>query len=330
MQNSHMEIALHGLTLAENGNHRGAADAYRNAYQKNDRYFPSWSLCLLSLYTDIFGGKLCTARTEDIAFLGDIFRDRERNSATCRALAGYTLGLVHQDAANWEKCVKWYRRVLKMELTGRERTRRVADQISWGWASGKVVTTEGDLFDTWLSHANNLLVSVLDGGSSGACRLVWHECNPMDNSSIDPETLGNPQIYTRSLQADVAHRYVIEALRVPGFGCDQCGETMDDCRRHRCSQCKRLWYCSARCQKLHWRLQHRLSCRHPGCFEPRDIVRLHSIQTYPKLNGCLVEVLRPAQVPGRFAVAMIGETVGISVHKDKMTLIIPVAEREDR
>ena len=50
------------------------------------------------------------------------------------------------------------------------------------------------------------------------------------------------------------------------------------------------------------------------------------IEKYHMMNGCLVEVVRPAQAPGRFVVAMIGTDARVSVHATKMLLVVVTAE----
>merc|ERR1712129_66122 len=40
--------------------------------------------------------------------------------------------------------------------------------------------------------------------------------------------------------------------------CNNCGASM--IKLHSCSGCMKLFYCSKKCQKLHWNLDHRLKC----------------------------------------------------------------------
>jgi hypothetical protein len=51
----------------------------------------------------------------------------------------------------------------------------------------------------------------------------------------------------------------------------------------------------------------------------------------PELNGELVVVVGPAPAPaeGRWEVAILGGDRSISLHADKMRLIVPVEERVD-
>ena len=52
---------------------------------------------------------------------------------------------------------------------------------------------------------------------------------------------------------------------------------------------------------------------------------LSGIEKYPMMEGCLVEVVRPAG-PGQFVVAMIGTDARVSVHATKMLLVVVTAE----
>ncbi len=93
-----------------------------------------------------------------------------------------------------------------------------------------------------------------------------------------------------------------------------------------CSTCRRKAYCSAACQHQDWKEGgHKRSCRPLKDFRTDDVVVAEGIES--KLNGQLMLVVGPAS-EGRWQV-MDGSGKSISLHADKLRLVVPAEERED-
>ncbi|KAI3452948.1 hypothetical protein Pfo_009611 [Paulownia fortunei] len=62
---------------------------------------------------------------------------------------------------------------------------------------------------------------------------------------------------------DMAVGSVIPEIHLPHYGIHQCARCFA-LATTRCSQCKSVWYCSGRCQIIHWRQVHKLECQQLG------------------------------------------------------------------
>lgn len=56
---------------------------------------------------------------------------------------------------------------------------------------------------------------------------------------------------------------ITPAVHLPNSGIRQCARCFG-LARTRCSQCKSVWYCSGKCQIVHWRQVHKLECQQLG------------------------------------------------------------------
>ncbi|XP_057777404.1 ubiquitin carboxyl-terminal hydrolase 15 [Salvia miltiorrhiza] len=73
-----------------------------------------------------------------------------------------------------------------------------------------------------------------------------------------------------ALQVDhMAVGGIIPMVHMPNSGIHQCARCFGPAGT-RCSQCKSVWYCSGRCQIVHWRNVHKLECQQLGkdCHRP--------------------------------------------------------------
>ncbi len=96
-----------------------------------------------------------------------------------------------------------------------------------------------------------------------------------------------------------------------------------------CSTCRRKAYCSAACQHQDWKEGgHKRSCRPQKDFRADDVVVAEGIQSKPELNGQLMVVVGSAS-EGRWQVIVDASGKSISLHADKLRLVVPVEERED-
>ncbi|KAH6807206.1 hypothetical protein C2S51_028314 [Perilla frutescens var. frutescens] len=67
-----------------------------------------------------------------------------------------------------------------------------------------------------------------------------------------------------ALQIDhMAVGSIMPVVHLPNSGIHQCAKCFGPART-RCSQCKSVWYCSGRCQIVHWRQIHKLECLQLG------------------------------------------------------------------
>ncbi|KAI3467192.1 hypothetical protein Pfo_023855 [Paulownia fortunei] len=62
---------------------------------------------------------------------------------------------------------------------------------------------------------------------------------------------------------DMAVGGVMPVVHLPNSGIHQCARCFGPATT-RCSQCKSVWYCSGRCQIVHWRQVHKLECQQLG------------------------------------------------------------------
>ncbi|PIN10681.1 Ubiquitin-specific protease [Handroanthus impetiginosus] len=62
---------------------------------------------------------------------------------------------------------------------------------------------------------------------------------------------------------DMAVGSVMPVVHLPNSGIRQCARCFVPATT-RCSQCKSVWYCSGRCQIVHWRHAHKLECQQLG------------------------------------------------------------------
>eukprot|EP00854_Cymbomonas_tetramitiformis_P033104 gene33104-42322_t len=60
-----------------------------------------------------------------------------------------------------------------------------------------------------------------------------------------------------------------------------------------CQRCKRVWYCSAECQRVAWKGGHKRNCRPWGQHSAGDRVQLKqgAVPRKAEYNGCIVEVV---------------------------------------
>ncbi len=133
----------------------------------------------------------------------------------------------------------------------------------------------------------------------------------------------------RLISPDVRERY-LELSRNKAKACSCCGaEAGGGGEKFKvCSTCRRKAYCSAACQHQDWKEGgHKRSCRPQKDFRTDDVVVAVGIQSKPELNGQLMVVVGPAS-EGRLQV-MDASGKSISLHADKLRLVVPVEERED-
>ncbi len=141
----------------------------------------------------------------------------------------------------------------------------------------------------------------------------------------------DPSTAPRLVSPSVRERYV-ELSRNKAKACSCCGaEAAAEGGGKKfkvCSTCRRKAYCSAACQHQDWKEGgHKRSCRPQKDFRTDDVVVAEGIQSKPELNGQLMVVVGPAS-EGRWQV-MDASGKSISLHADKLRLVVPVEERED-
>ncbi|GAX76921.1 hypothetical protein CEUSTIGMA_g4368.t1 [Chlamydomonas eustigma] len=136
-----------------------------------------------------------------------------------------------------------------------------------------------------------------------------------------------------SFSPEIIQKYMALNQRTLGLECDVCGCSStgsNNVKLAKCKQCLRKSYCSKECQKLDWvQGKHKMCCRPPKDFKAEDIIRAQGLESRPELNGSLLVVQCPSGTLDRWQVTMMGGDVTISMHKDKMRLIIPAEERLD-
>jgi hypothetical protein len=62
--------------------------------------------------------------------------------------------------------------------------------------------------------------------------------------------------------------------------CAGCGQIPPAGRSalRRCARCLGVWYCSAACQRQHWRPQHKAACRRGAGIQPSEQVQMLLMQ----------------------------------------------------
>ncbi len=130
----------------------------------------------------------------------------------------------------------------------------------------------------------------------------------------------------------VQERYLELSRRPRSTACSCCGaEAAEGGKKLQvCSTCHRKAYCSADCQRQDWKEGgHKRSCRPRKDFRKDDVVVAQGIESKPELNGQLMVVVGPAPASeGRWQV-LDASGKSISLHADKLRLVVPVEERED-
>ncbi len=130
---------------------------------------------------------------------------------------------------------------------------------------------------------------------------------------------------------DVHKRYLELSRRPKATACSCCGAEAAENGGKKlqvCSKCHRKAYCSPTCQRQDWKEGgHKRSCRPQKDFRKHDVVVAQGIEGKPELNGQLMVVVGPAASEGRWLV--LDERRNMSLHADKLRLVVPVEERDD-
>ncbi len=135
----------------------------------------------------------------------------------------------------------------------------------------------------------------------------------------------------RLFSPDVLERYVELSRRPRGAECDYCGAepTEGGNKLKLCSTCRRKAYCSAACQQKDWKEGgHKASCRPKKDFRKDDVVVAEGVESQPELIGQLMVVVGPALASDDHWLVLDAERKSISMHADKLRLVVPVEERE--
>ena len=95
----------------------------------------------------------------------------------------------------------------------------------------------------------------------------------------------------------------------------------------RCSRCKLMFYCGPDCQRAAWNAGHKHACRREGEVKVGDWVKIDGLQSCPELNDMVVEVVREAQVGGRWLVGIVGGNDGdfLDVANSELIRVRPAA-----
>ncbi len=128
----------------------------------------------------------------------------------------------------------------------------------------------------------------------------------------------------------VKERYLKLSRKTKTSACDCCGAvTAEGKKLQMCSKCRRKAYCSVACQSQDWKEGgHKGSCRPRKDFRKGDVVVAQSIKSKPELNGQLMVVM--GLVSENRWLVMYAKGKSMSLHADKLRLVVPVEEREDR
>ncbi len=164
------------------------------------------------------------------------------------------------------------------------------------------------------------------GGSHSAEREAGSSTEPCEAEVKGKDK--EPSTAPRLISPDVRERY-LELSRNKTKACSCCGAeaAAEGGKKFKvCSTCRRKAYCSAACQHQDWKEGgHKRSCRPQKDFRTDDVVLAEGVES--KLNGQLMVVVGPAS-EGRWQV-MDASGKSISLHADKLRLVVPVEERED-
>ncbi len=135
------------------------------------------------------------------------------------------------------------------------------------------------------------------------------------------------------LSPDVHERYLELSRRPRSSACACCGAEAGEGGKKLqvCSTCRRKAYCSAACQRQDWNEGgHKRSCQPQKDFRKDDVVVAQSVVSQPELNGRLFLVVGPAAAgaEGRWQVTDAKSQKSISLHADKLRLVVAAEERE--
>ncbi len=160
-----------------------------------------------------------------------------------------------------------------------------------------------------------------EAGSTQAAGTIFAEPSraipSSDNSALIP-----PNVHERYL----------ELSRSKARACSCCeAEAKEGGKLQVCSKCYRKAYCSAACQRQDWKGGgHKDLCRPRKDFRKDDVVVAQGVESRPELNGQLMVVEGPAPLGGgRWLVLTAVRGEKMSMHADKLRLIVPAEERED-
>eukprot|EP00798_Chlamydomonas_sp_ICE-L_P015058 gene15058-21134_t len=302
---------------ANNGQFEQSKDMYRSTFEKSSLQF-ALRFHMFQGFTSILRYNEARPSAQDIAFLKRVAKNEiaTKETALYQIDALFTLGLCAWDQGDREKAGRRYRKGL--DIRNAMTNADLAAKVIWR-------TPETALMP--FSAATILETPT---------RTMKENLSMLEGRPITPSTCPYTTFRTESIPIGTGatpedHALVLELmskLNVPGSQCDQCKISREEApsKLLLCGKCKRVYFCSAACQKLHWKEGHKLECREPKDFRSGDIVRLFGMSN-EQYNGKMVRVLGKAEKEGRWKLAMIGETSKeVSIHQDNMEMKKPVAQ----
>ncbi|KJY00071.1 hypothetical protein TI39_contig343g00015 [Zymoseptoria brevis] len=155
---------------------------------------------------------------------------------------------------------------------------------------GDILGAHGTAFTTQGKKTRRTLLEVcgieIDEMTIAMQLYLWKERQTMDNAmgnelgigeEILEEAEGAP-LYTKDFLAwseDVL-RFPAAALRQK---CTFCGDAATDYRvLQACGSCKKTLYCDKRCQKMHWRKEHKIACKKAAGAHKAEELKAEKIQ----------------------------------------------------
>ncbi|KAK3249693.1 hypothetical protein CYMTET_40885 [Cymbomonas tetramitiformis] len=295
--NRKAERALQTAGLsAMKGDWRACADAYKTGYELGA---PDWHLgyCCVSGFTSVLRETHFPASTDDLSFLRQLGK-AEDVPALHRAQAQFTYGLMKWLGGERESAARNYREAIAIGEKASASDRARKETLPDGATQQYVPKTSGPVLDEVMQGARENL-EVLEGQRTGP--LSKEESPPGTTQGLAPlkrvhAVPAGPGVHPAVMDQ------ALEQLRVSGSSCDQCGRQRggkgvasggEEVNLRMCQRCKRVWYCSAECQRAAWKGGHKRNCRPWGQHSAGDRIQLKqgAVPLKPEYNGCIVEVV---------------------------------------
>eukprot|EP00271_Cylindrocystis_brebissonii_P008776 TRINITY_DN2326_c0_g1_i1.p1 TRINITY_DN2326_c0_g1~~TRINITY_DN2326_c0_g1_i1.p1 ORF type:complete len:358 (+),score=34.72 TRINITY_DN2326_c0_g1_i1:789-1862(+) len=320
-------------SLDRSGKFREAADNCRLAYEEaslNDE----GRFLSLSSYTEFFRQQQIEPTASDLQFL-ERLSNRGSEPNLDRVCGTVTLAFAALFRHDIPTAVDCFRRTLALADRMKDEKDYIAGTIKSASGVPAKVYAKALVKDT-AEKARQLLKNFEGEATGHVSRTLVKESG---SSGIRLETrIGYGEAATDEDQ-EFGTKLIAKMvpLRVGGHKCDNCliakgsesGERGSEVKLKMCTKCKRAWYCSAECQKLHWKASHKAVCRAPSDFHVRDMVVVHGLTgEEAPWNGLVLEVrAKDGERGGKWFVAGLGGLELASIDAVNIRLVLAVEQR---
>lgn len=338
--NMHMTIAAEAVQAYHSGQHRLAADKYRESlFAFPDKWdvqrwhiFHGWISLLEEMYFQ--------PSSADMDSLETIINDKSELKLF-RAQASETKGfMMWWSKRDRFKAADYYREAVRLAEKEKKQERRrkvIATPDESSVSVGMVPVAE--LLDRITKSAKSRLddlekktiydltperlAAQLNGQSIGR-PLTRSDGTPLPESGAR-----QTRFRIGPFGTSLSKQEIEKLLSVGGSECDACGKTLSELGKPSmscCGKCKRSFYCSAECQRDQWSRGHKHACRKPGQIKPGDYLLVEGLQNKPELNGEVVRVdgEDPNKPGERWAVRIPGGNRALSLSGKNLSQLRPL------